>query len=217
VLILLPPSEGKRTPESGRALNLGKLFAASALKEARESALGKNPQIDTTICRPAHEIYSGVLYQALEWESLSATATKKGESSILIISAIFGALRITDVIPTYKAKIKSALWKEPLSSFLDAQPVDLIIDCRSSTYMGVWNPPVEKTVAVRVFQVKSGKRSVITHMSKKYRGELVRKILQGKAVKNPTGLLTLAKAHFACELIPATRKDPYYLDLLIPA
>jgi cytoplasmic iron level regulating protein YaaA (DUF328/UPF0246 family) len=217
VLILLPPSEGKRTPQSGRALNLGKLFAASALKEARESALGKNPQIDTTICQPAHEIYSGVLYQSLDWESLSATATKKGEASLLIISAIFGALRITDVIPTYKAKIKSALWKEPLTEFLDAQSVDLIIDFRSSTYMGVWSPPVEKTVAVRVFQVKSGKRSVITHMSKKYRGELVRQILQGKVVNSPTELLALAKAHFACELTPATKKDPYYLDLLIPA
>ncbi len=217
MLILLPPSEGKNSPESGRKLNLKTLFAASALKEAREKALSESPKIDTTICRPAYEIYSGVLYQALDWESLTATATKKGKASIVIISAIFGAIRITDVIPTYKAKIKSALWKKPLSEFLDAQPAELIIDCRSSTYAGVWTPPLERTVAVRVFDVKGGKRSVITHMSKKYRGELVRYVLLGKVVKSPDQLLALAQKHFKCELIPFTVNEPNYLDLLISA
>jgi cytoplasmic iron level regulating protein YaaA (DUF328/UPF0246 family) len=187
------------------------------LKEAREIALGANPAIDRSACRPAHEIYSGVLYQALDWGSLSPSAKKKGEGSILIISAIFGALRITDAIPTYKAKIKSSLWKKPLSDYLDSQSHDLIVDCRSSTYASVWTPPREMTVVVRVFQVIGGKRSVITHMSKKYRGELTRYILQGKSVKSPAQLLALARAHFACELIPATTDEPNYLDLLIPA
>jgi len=217
MLILLPPSEGKNSPETGRALNLKKLFASDVLMEPRLERLAAHPEIDISLSHPAHEIYSGVLYQALDWGSLSSTAQKRGESSILIISAIFGALRITDSIPTYKAKIRTSVWSGPLAHHMDAQNEDLIIDCRSSTYAGVWTPPREKTVAVRVFQIKDGKESVITHMSKKYRGELARYLLQGKSPKTCDELFQIAQEHFDCRLITARKSDPNYLDLLIPA
>ena len=215
MLILLPPSEGKSTPESGKKLQLDSLFGASYLGGIRKKVLDTNPDIDTATCRPAHEIYSGVLYQALGWESLSTTAKQRGSQSILIISALMGAVRIDDIIPTYKLKITTSLWKKPLTHLLESLGSDLIIDCRSSTYAGVWSPPHEKTVAIRVFQVKGGKKTVITHMSKKYRGELVRHLLQNSAPQTAQELHAIAREKFTCDLIPATGINPSYLDLLI--
>jgi len=215
VLILLPPSEGKSSPERGKKLNLKTLFGSPDLTDIRTKLLESHPEIDETLCRPAHEIYSGVLYQALAWESLSTTAKKRGSQSILIISALMGAVRIDDIIPTYKLKITTSLWKKPLTHLLESLGSDLIIDCRSSTYAGVWSPPHEKTVAIRVFQVKGGKKSVITHMSKKHRGELVRHLLQNSAPQTAQELHAIAREKFTCDLIPATGINPSYLDLLI--
>ena len=214
MLILLPPSEGKAQPEKGKKLNLSQLLFASDLTEIRESVMPAS--VDITKSRPAHEIYTGVLYQSLGWSTLSQAAQNRGEKSIVIISAVFGVLRITDVIPTYKAKIKAALWQKAITPLLDEKNDDLIIDCRSSTYSTVWKPDPKKTVAVRVFQIKNGKRLVITHMSKKYRGELTRLLLkQGTSPATPHKVKEIASKEFACEFHKSDGKLPAYLDLLI--
>ena len=215
MLILLPPSEGKNSPESGKRLNLRSIVAAEELHDLRAKEIQSHPHLDLTLCRPAHEIYSGVLYQGLDWQNLPESSKVRGEKSILIISALFGLVGINDLIPTYKAKIKSATWRRSISKYLDARGDDLIIDARSSTYQGVWTGPPSKTVAIRVFQIKAGKKSVITHMSKKYRGELTRLLLQKKAPTTPQELLVIASKEFQCELKPNKGKEPWYLDLLI--
>ena len=215
MLILLPPSEGKNEPTTGKPLNLDRLFAHKELKQARKQSLASAKKVLAAPARPAHEIYSGVLYQALDWGSLSATAKGRGEKSLLIISALFGAVRITDEIPTYKAKIKTSLWKSAVSEVLDALGENVIVDCRSSTYAGVWTPPTAHTVVVRVFQIKDGKRSVITHMSKKYRGELTRALLQNSAAREPRDVYVIAKKYFDCEFTPATATKSASLDLLV--
>ncbi len=216
MLILLPPSEGKNSPESGKKLSLPSLSFADELTTIRKLALTSS--IDISRCQPAHEIYSGVLYKALDWQSLSLTAQRRGEKSIIIISAIFGALRMNDVIPTYKSKISPSLWKESVSSVLEELNQDLIVDCRSSTYAGVWSSDPQRTVAIRVFQVKSGRQSVITHMSKMYRGQLTRYLLLEKAsLHTPQDLKRVASKYFQVTLTPNQGKNPWYLDLLIPA
>jgi cytoplasmic iron level regulating protein YaaA (DUF328/UPF0246 family) len=164
----------------------------------------------------AIDVYSGVLYQALDWGSLSPTAKARGDKSLLIVSAIFGVLRPSDVIPNYKAKIKSSDWKAVLKPVLDGLDADLIVDCRSSTYAGVWQSPPDRTVAVRVFKKEKGKISVITHLSKKYRGELTRVLLKaGKVPKTPVDLLAIAEKNFECKLIRPKGNLPWYLDLII--
>jgi len=47
---------------------------------------------ETSKPTPAIAVYTGVLYQALDWGSLSAAAQKRGEASIAIISAKYGAI-----------------------------------------------------------------------------------------------------------------------------
>ena len=60
---------------------------------------------------------AGVLYQSLDYQNLNAAAKKRAEKSIVIISALFGALKLTDSIPTYKldmTKLQSQILTENL-------------------------------------------------------------------------------------------------------
>jgi cytoplasmic iron level regulating protein YaaA (DUF328/UPF0246 family) len=214
MLILLPPSEGKNQPAGKSKLNLTKLAFADQLIDVRTRLVTKSLTAAPAV--KAIDVYSGVLYQALDWGSLSVTAKAQGDKSLLIVSAIFGVLRPSDVIPNYKAKITSSDWKVALKPVLDGLEADLIIDCRSSTYAGVWQSPPDRTAAVRVFKKEKGKISVITHLSKKYRGELTRELLKsGKSPKTPAELLKIAEKKFDCKLINAKENLPWYLDLLI--
>lgn len=214
VLILLPPSEKKNSPTGKSLLSLKALSFSKDLTSAREIALKKYGKTGATA--KAIDIYTGVLYQSLGWETLSAAAKKRGEKSILIISAVFGVVSPVDKIPTYKAKIEPKIWREPLAEALGSIDEDLFIDCRSSTYSTVWSPDPKKTVEVRVFQKKSGKLSVITHMSKKYRGELTRLLLvSGKNPKTPQELLAIASKEFECKLHKSVGTTPWRLDLII--
>jgi cytoplasmic iron level regulating protein YaaA (DUF328/UPF0246 family) len=214
MLILLPPSEGKNQPTSKAKVNLAKLAFSKELLEIRSRLLTKS--LEAAPAAKAIDVYTGVLYQALDWKSLSATAQTRGEKSILISSAIFGVLRPSDLIPNYKAKIKVSDWKAALKPALDGLGADLIIDCRSSTYAGTWQSPPAITVAVRVFKKDKGKISVITHLSKKYRGELTRVLLKaGKVPKTPEELLAIAEIHFDCKLQKPKGNLPWCLDLII--
>jgi cytoplasmic iron level regulating protein YaaA (DUF328/UPF0246 family) len=214
MLILLPPSEGKNQPTSKANINLAKLAFPRELLAIRSRLLTK--PLATAPSAKAIDVYSGVLYQALDWGSLSPTAKARGDKSLLIVSAIFGVLRPSDVIPNYIAKIKSSDWKAVLKPVLDGLDADLIVDCRSSTYAGVWQSPPDRTVAVRVFKKEKGKISVITHLSKKYRGELTRVLLKaGKVPKTPVDLLAIAEKNFECKLIRPKGNLPWYLDLII--
>lgn len=214
MLILLPPSEGKNQPVSKAKVNLAKLVFAKELLEIRSRLLTKS--LAATPAAKAMDVYTGVLYQALDWKSLGATAQARGEKSVLITSAIFGVLRPSDLIPNYKAKIKTSDWKAALRPALDGLNADLVIDCRSSTYAGIWQSPPAITVAVRVFKKENGKISVITHLSKKYRGELTRVLLKAsKSPRTPAELLAITETHFGCKLQKPKGNLPWYLDLII--
>jgi hypothetical protein len=214
MLILLPPSEGKNQPTTKANINLAKLVFPKELLAIRSRLLTK--PLATSHAANAIDVYTGVLYQALDWNSLSPTAKARGEKSILITSALFGVLRPSDVIPNYKAKIKTSDWKAALKPALDGLGADLIIDCRSSTYAATWQSSPEITVAVRVFKKEKGKISVITHLSKKYRGELTRVLLKaGKSPKTPDDLLAIAEKHFDCKLQKPKGNLPWCLDLII--
>ena len=214
MLILLPPSEGKNQPAGKKQLSLSKLAFASELGGVRSRLVPKALAAAPTA--KAMDVYSGVLYQALDWHSLSPAAKARGEKSLLIVSAVFGAVRPSDLIPNYKANIKSADWKAALKPALDGLATDLIVDCRSSTYAGVWQPPIDKTVAVRVFKKEHGKLSVITHLSKKYRGELTRVLLKaGKSPTMPSELFEIASKNFECKLQKPKGNQPWCLELII--
>ena len=101
-----------------------------------------------------------------------------------------------------------------VAAVLDQIATTLIIDCRSSTYQTVWQSTIEKTVEIKVFTTVGGVKKVITHMSKKTRGEVTRHILEnGELIETPEELLAIVSKKFTCQLIRATAKDPWVLEV----
>jgi cytoplasmic iron level regulating protein YaaA (DUF328/UPF0246 family) len=213
MLILLPPSEKKKAATSPEKFDLSSLTFAAELSALRSKTTAGYESSQTS---PAIEIYDGVLYQGLGWNSLSATQKKRANSRVLIVSALFGPVKPLDQIFQYKIKIDSKLWRDAIAAVSAKFVSELVIDCRSSTYKNVWTINPENTVEVRVFKVHGAERSVITHMSKKYRGELTRHLLtQATDPITPAEVQRMAAQLFECELHPPADAQPWALDLLI--
>ena len=163
---------------------------------------------------PAIQVYTGVLYAALGWDRLTKTQQKLGEKSIAIISAKYGVVRPLDPIEPYKEKINNKKMAPLVQKSLFGIESELIIDCRSSTYKTVWQSPAEITVEIKVFTKIDGVKKVITHMSKKTRGEVTHHIL--KSTKVPTSaheLEAIVSQKFECTLIEGSTKNPWVLEV----
>ena len=163
---------------------------------------------------PAIEVYTGVLYKALDWLSLNKESQARGQKYIAIISAKYGVLQPLDRIEPYKQKIDSASMRAQVTETLSARKATLVIDCRSSTYKGVWTPPAQTCVEIKVFINHDGEKKVITHMSKKTRGDVARILLEIKKLPiSPAELCEILSTQFRCELIPDTKSSPWSLEV----
>lgn len=164
---------------------------------------------------PAIAVYQGVLYQALGWSTLSAAARTRGETSVRIISAKYGAIAPSAKIESYKAKIDNSALRDQVERALDPLARGLIVDCRSSTYKTVWRAPAEITVEIRVSTVVDGVRTVVTHMSKKTRGEITRWLLQLRSLpKSPEDLYAIVSERYPCALTPPDGEQPWVLEVI---
>jgi len=164
---------------------------------------------------PAITVYTGVLYQGLGWATLGESGQNRAQISIAIISAKYGSLKCLDLIEPYKEKIDVAQMRTPVTNALDAIASDLIIDCRSSTYQSLWTPPAEKCVEIKVFSKVDGVKKVVTHMSKKTRGEVTRMLLLSQVVPtNPQELAEIVSTNFECELFESNGKEPWVLEVI---
>ncbi|MDQ0796671.1 peroxide stress protein YaaA [Streptomyces sp. B1I3] len=225
MLVLLPPSEGKAAPGRGAPLKLESL-SLPGLAEARAAVLdelvelcladeekarevlglseglrgevAKNAELRTAATRPAGEIYTGVLYDALGLDTLDAAAKRRAGKSLLVFSGLWGAVRVGDRIPSYRCSMGVKLpglgalgpyWRTLMASVMPEAAGDgLVLDLRSSAYAGAWKPAgevAERTASVRVLQsqVVDGveKRSVVSHFNKATKGRMVRDLLTAGA------------------------------------
>jgi cytoplasmic iron level regulating protein YaaA (DUF328/UPF0246 family) len=234
VLVLLPPSEGKA--DSGRgaplkpeSLSLPGLAEARAavldelvelcvadgtkaqqvlgLSEGLRSEIAKNVELRTAGTRPAGELYTGVLYDALGLGTLDASARRRARQSLLVFSGLWGAVRIGDRIPPYRCSMGvklpglgalGAYWRGPMESVIPEEAGGgLVLDLRSSAYAAAWKPKGEvanRTATVRVLhsQIVDGveKRSVVSHFNKATKGRIVRSLLEaGAAPRSPAALV----------------------------
>ncbi|WP_430295382.1 YaaA family protein [Sinomonas sp. B1-1] len=252
MLILLPPSEGKTPAPPGPAVDLSAL-SFPALEVARKEviealtevsgrhdaleALGvgaslahdveRNLRLLTEPAAPAHLVYSGVLYEALGYRSLTPAQRRRADAWIVVVSALWGAVGFADAVPAYRLSMSTALpglgrlaafWKPRLAEVLATRAGDgLVVDCRSSTYAAAYAPPPASTVSVDVFRERDGKRSVVSHFAKHHRGEFVRHLLRrrGTAPATPEALLAVAREGWEAELVPATARKPSSLALIL--
>lgn len=152
VLILLPPSEGKTAPARGRPFDPSSLTrpdlteprervrAALAEVSAHPHALRtlgvgatlreeveRNLDLSRAPAAPAAEVYTGVLYEAAQLAHLNGTARRRANTSVRVISALWGALSPADRIPAYRVSMDTTLpgvgklarfWREHLGTHL---------------------------------------------------------------------------------------------------
>lgn len=235
VLILLPPSEGKTQASSGNAVDVDSLsfpelsaarhevikslMAVSGSNDALKvlkvpAGLGElvaaNIDLLDAPAAPAWKVYTGVLFDAFGYADLDPPAKRRAARQVVISSALWGAVRLTDRIPAYRLSMSVTLprlgglakyWRSTLDGpMTDAASRGLIIDCRSSTYAASWRPTgtlTKRYVPVRVFREEAGVRTVVSHMAKHSRGLIARALTQQSAPpKTVDELVVLLNAHF---------------------
>jgi cytoplasmic iron level regulating protein YaaA (DUF328/UPF0246 family) len=236
VLILLPPSEGKTPARRGRPLDLsalsfpsltarresvitaleqvsGQLDAPAVLgvSAALDDQVRRNLELRTAPTAAAVQVYSGVLYQALDHASLDSAAKRRANRAIVVISAAFGALRLTDRVPAYRVHVCAHLpgvgplareWRGALADALDAavKPRELIVDCRSTTYAAMWRPTDERAHAWVQVVVPGA-----SHNAKHTRGLVTRALVQAEAPRSPGALAERLSERFDLELTAPPR------------
>ncbi|OAH11241.1 peroxide stress protein YaaA [Streptomyces jeddahensis] len=265
MLVLLPPSEGKAPSRRGAPLRLDSLSLPGltearqavldelvelcagdpgenekarevlGLSEGLRGEIAKNAELRTAGTRPAGEIYTGVLYDALDLASLDPAAKRRAKRSLLVFSGLWGAVQVGDRIPSYRCSMGvklpalgalGAYWRTPLASVMPEAAGDgLVLDLRSSAYAAAWKPKgevAERTATVRVLhaQVVDGveKRSVVSHFNKATKGRIVRALLSaGAEPENPAALVeALRDLGYVVEAAPPAKAGrAWALDVVV--
>nr|WP_246315966.1 peroxide stress protein YaaA [Kineococcus aurantiacus] len=244
---MLPPSETKWAgPQRGAPARLDAL-SHPALTAAREQVLDALVEVsarpdaadllgagasladvvaaNTTLrTRPAakvSQVYTGVLYDALDLPTLPAAAAER----VLVVSALWGVLRPRDRVPGYRLSMGTSLpgvgplaafWRPRLAEVL--APRGVVVDCRSAAYAAAWAPDADtarRTVGVRV--LSGGK--VVSHAAKHTRGLVARHLLTrpGRPPRTPAALHDAVVEAFGAKLLePSRRGGSWTLEVEAP-
>ncbi|WP_348787148.1 peroxide stress protein YaaA [Leifsonia sp. NPDC080035] len=249
MLILLPPSETKRTGGAGSPLALDSLRFGS-LAEVRSAVLAdavalsadhdaavralklgpkqaaevdRNRELHTAPTMPALLRYTGVLYDALDAESLTDEQWRFAGETVAVQSALFGLVGAADPIPAYRLSFDSRLtpslkrrWRAAGAAALSEHD-GLILDLRSEGYAAL--APLPDRAGAHYVRVlardESGHVRALNHFNKQAKGLLARALIEaGTALPSTDALLAWAEAE-GYELGPAADggRD---LELIVP-
>jgi cytoplasmic iron level regulating protein YaaA (DUF328/UPF0246 family) len=239
VLILLPASESKASVMRGKPLDpaglsfpklgptreavLDALVEVSAAPDATHhlgvpaslsDVVRRNESLRGAPTAAVERIYSGGLYEAIGLADLDPASRRRARAWIVVISALWGALRLGDRIPPYRLNMCGRLpglphltdvWRGPLADVLpDAARRGVIVDCRSAEYATAWRPTAElaeRTVVVTVFRDRDGRRGAVSHNAKRTRGLVTRRIVADALdARRPEGLAEALSQHFDVDL-----------------
>jgi cytoplasmic iron level regulating protein YaaA (DUF328/UPF0246 family) len=229
VIVLLPPSETKRAGGDGSALDLDALSwpelrplrealvgelvdlaadpsscrAALGISTAQDAEIERNAALRSAPTLPALRRYTGVLYHALDVESLRSAEAARATARLAVGSALFGLLRADDPIPAYRLSAASKLpgqpglavrWRPVLEPLLaEAARRELVVDLRSGAYVGLGRLAGAVKVDV-VAEQPDGKRTVVSHFNKAHKGRLARALAAGRTEPDDAaGVATVAR------------------------
>ncbi|MEP7194756.1 MAG: peroxide stress protein YaaA [Actinomycetota bacterium] len=244
MLILLPPSETKTGRARGRPANpalvafpeLAPTRMAVAAELARISAdpdapallgvsgnlradIAHNIRLESAPAVPVADLYTGVLYDALGLPSMDSATRRRANRWLVVISALYGALRPADKIPPYRLSMGvnlgdlgplASVWRAPLATVLPvAARRGMIVDCRSSTYAAAWVP--QGDLATRWVRVRV---PGATHMAKHTRGLVARHLCEeGVDARTAKDLQRVVAGRFEATVTEPVRPGhPWILD-----
>ncbi|MCG5433274.1 peroxide stress protein YaaA [Mycobacterium sp. MYCO198283] len=248
MIVLLPPSETKLAGGDGPPLHfdglsepaltplrrvlVDELIALSAdrdasrraltLTAAQDAEIDRNAVLRTAPTLPALRRYTGVLYDALDVDSLSGAARHRARSRLAVGSALFGLLRADDAIPAYRlsagaklpgAPTLAARWRPVLEPVLARIAADeLVVDLRSGAYRSLARVPGAVRVDV-VAERADGSRSIVSHFNKAHKGRLAR-VLAGTRAEPGDAAAVAAVARRAGMTV---ERDGAALTVVVPA
>lgn len=187
--------------------------AASVLKVSANltDEIARNVRLRTAPALPAGDLYSGVLYDALDLPSLDTAARRRANRWIAVQSALYGVVRLTDRVAPYRLSMGvnlpglgplAGFWRPALETVMPSLARGVIVDCRSSTYAAAWTPSgdlADRWVQVNVLGA--------THMAKHTRGLVARQLCAvGNEAKNPQMLHSALADSFSATLDPPARR-----------
>jgi cytoplasmic iron level regulating protein YaaA (DUF328/UPF0246 family) len=210
VLVLLPPSEGKSSGTDGPALDLAGLSfptltpirtrlvqelvrlatrrptalqRALGLSDRQRAELTKDSSLLVAPTLPVRDLYTGVVYDTLSYDTLHGAARKRAAGSLVVASALFGLLRPEDRVPSYRLSGGTTLptlgglaplWRPALEKELATHR--FVVDLRSGAYANLARVP--GAVQVRVLREAAGRRTVVSHDNKWTKGRLARALCE---------------------------------------
>lgn len=253
MLILLPPSEGKApTRRRGRPVDLDALglpeltptrrlvldalvtasgrpdaLTLLGLGEGLRGEVERNLLLRQAPAMPALEVYTGVLYDALGYGTLSAAARRRATRALRVQSALWGPVGPADRITPYRLSMGTTLpgtgplarrWRSVLPGPMAALAGDgLVVDCRSSTYAAAWSPRGEaarRYVVVRVWTEVEARRTVVSHLAKQTRGLVARDLLEHPGrLRSVDDVAAAVARHHRCTLVDLGARG-HALDVL---
>ncbi|WP_229074553.1 YaaA family protein [Actinoplanes sp. DH11] len=215
----------KRTSERSVKDSLNVL----GLSAGQRDEIVRNAGLYAAPAAPASEIYTGVLYEALDPAGLAPESQRWLHETAVVFSGLWGVVRLGDRIPAYRCSIGVSLpapvggltpyWKKALKPALDrlAGPV---LDLRSGAYVAMWAPGAQ-SAQVRVLHERTvdgvPKRSVVSHFNKAAKGRLVRALAADRAAPESVDELVTAlrDLKFTVEERPVGEDRPRQLDIVV--
>jgi len=215
--LILPPSESKR-PGGGGLFTAGSLSHAAqlggtrtrvaaalvslsadepaAVKQLKLGAKNRderlhNLALETSGTMAAIARYTGVLYDALDVESLAPNALAWVREHVSIQSALFGLISAADMIPSYRLSASSRLpglgaslkrvWAEAHEPVMSRES-RWTLDLRSQDYAALAPLPPDLGDKLHVAQRgDDGHVRALNHFNKAAKGDLVRRLAESGA------------------------------------
>ena len=135
----------------------------------------QNQDVFNSKCVPAIERYTGVVYNHIEWSTLSKQAQNYMKKHIMIFSGLFGLLTPDTLIPDYKLKMNvlslKSLWGPIITEHLKNE--DIIFDLLPQVHRKAYTPN-KNTIQIDFLVRSKGRTSAAGHFGKAVKGQFIR-------------------------------------------
>ena len=142
--------------------------------------MGLHQDVFNSPCAPAIERYTGVVYEHINWSTLSEKAKVYMDKHIYIFSGLFGLLTPNTLIPDYKLKMNVLSlqhhWNPILTEALKTEK--MIIDLLPQVHRKAYTPNKKNVIPVDFLIINKGKKSAAGHFGKAVKGEFIRYIAE---------------------------------------